>query len=149
MQVIKTVVKSRFGLSEVLGAVLILVISVIFGIALFTLFISYVGSSLQTLYTGPLGPRCEFSIVGYSINKTNGGYVVAVALYNYGDAQCVIEGALVINATTGNIIDVIPYSSPIKLNGFAVVKVNLGPIKPPIIIRLYSSDGSVGDAYVQ
>ncbi|MFP3156883.1 MAG: hypothetical protein RXQ97_01570 [Caldivirga sp.] len=138
----------RLGLSEIMGAVLILVISVVFGVALLTLFINYTHYSLQALYNGPLSPHCQFSVIGYAINKTTSGYVVALGLYNYGNAPCIIEGALVVNATTGNVITVVTYSNPIKFNGFTIIKLNVGSIKPPFIVRLYSRDGYVGGGLV-
>jgi hypothetical protein len=138
----------RLGLSEIMGAVLILVISVVFGVALLTLFINYMHYSLQALYNGPLSIHCQFSVIGYAINKTTSGYVVALGLYNYGNAPCIIEGALVVNATTGNVITVVTYSNPIKFNGFTIIKLNVGSIKPPFIVRLYSRDGYVGGGLV-
>lgn len=138
----------RLGLSEIMGAVLILVISVVFGVALLTLFINYMHYSLQALYNGPLSTHCQFSVIGYAINKTTSGYVVALGLYNYGNAPCIIEGALVVNATSGNVITVVTYSNPIKFNGFAIIKLNVGSIKPPFIVRLYSRDGYVGGGLV-
>ncbi|MFP3302122.1 MAG: hypothetical protein RXN84_06805 [Caldivirga sp.] len=138
----------RLGLSEIMGAVLILVISVVFGVALLTLFINYTHYSLQALYNGPLSTHCQFSVIGYAINKTTSGYVVALGLYNYGNAPCIIEGALVVNATTGNVITVVTYSNPIKFNGFTIIKLNVSSIKPPFIVRLYSRDGYVGGGLV-
>ena len=74
----------RLGSSEITGAVLILVISVVLSVALLALFINYINNSLQSLYSGPLGYHCEFSIIGYAVNDTAGTYNVALALYNYG-----------------------------------------------------------------
>ncbi|ABW01264.1 hypothetical protein [Caldivirga maquilingensis] len=142
-------VSLRLGSSEITGAVLILVISVVLSVALLALFINYINNSLQSLYSGPLGYHCEFTVIGYAMNDTAGTYEVALALYNYGSATCIINGAAIINATTGNVIMIIPYSSPIKFSKFTIVTIKVNSIKPPFIIRFYANDGYTGDAIVE
>uniref|UniRef100_UPI0025C6BD00 hypothetical protein n=1 Tax=Caldivirga sp. UBA161 TaxID=1915569 RepID=UPI0025C6BD00 len=100
------------------------------------------------IYSGPLGYHCEFAVIGYAVNDTAGTYDVALALYNYGSATCIINGAAIINATTGDVIMVIPYSSPIKFSKFTIVAIKAISIKPPFIIKFYSSNGYTGDALV-
>jgi len=139
----------RHGSSEITGAVLILVISVMLSVALLALFINYINGSLQSLYSGPLGYHCEFTVIGYAVNGTVNTYKVALALYNYGTATCIINDAAVINATTGNVIMVITYSNPIKFNRFTIVTITVNSIKPPFIIKFYSNDGYTGGALVE
>jgi len=42
----------------------------------------------------------------------------------------------------------VTYSNPIKFNGFTIIKLNVGSIKPPFIVRPYSRDGYVGGGLV-
>ena len=85
------------GISEVVGATILLVIAVALSLLIFGYFYGYLeslGYSLASLFTH----SCEFTIMGVAINRTGQSISsMSIALYNYGHAQCGISGIYILN----------------------------------------------------
>ncbi len=85
------------GISEVVGATILLVIAVALSLLIFGYFYGYL-ESLGYSLAGALSGSCEFSIMSTAFNTTGSSITsISVALYNYGDKPCDISGVYILN----------------------------------------------------
>ena len=136
------------GISEVVGATILLAIAVALSLLIFGYFYGYLGSlgySLADAFTR----SCEFTIMNVAFNVSGSSISsMSIALYNYGHAQCGISGVYVLNesviyqvASTNNCI-----TNPIvRLNPGQVVIFNYTSLNIPYgtnySVKVVSCDG--------
>ena len=88
-----------FGISEVVGATILLVISVALSLLIFGYFHSYI-SELGNALINTLNERCEFEVMSVVAN-TSGSTItsLSIVLYNYGGVACPISGVFLLNGS--------------------------------------------------
>ncbi|ADN50478.1 hypothetical protein Vdis_1090 [Vulcanisaeta distributa DSM 14429] len=88
------------GISEVVGATILLVIAVALSLLIFGYFYGYL-ESLGYSLANALSGSCEFSIMSTAFNTTGSSITsISIALYNYGNKPCDISGVYVLNEST-------------------------------------------------
>ena len=136
------------GISEVVGATILLVIAVALSLLIFGYFYGYLkslGYSLAGLFTH----SCEFTIMSVAFNVSGSSISsMDIAIYDYGNTQCDISGVYVLNesmiyqvASTNNCI-----TNPITmLNPGQVVILNYTNLNIPYgtnySVKVVSCDG--------
>jgi len=88
-----------FGISEVVGATILLVISVALSLLIFGYFHSYI-SELGNALIITLNKHCEFEAMSVVAN-TSGSTItsLSIVLYNYGGVACPISGVFLLNGS--------------------------------------------------
>jgi len=88
-----------FGISEVVGATILLVISVALSLLIFGYFHSYM-SELGNALINTLNKHCEFEAMSVVAN-TSGSTItsLSIVLYNYGGVACPISGVFLLNGS--------------------------------------------------
>ncbi|WP_054843459.1 hypothetical protein [Vulcanisaeta souniana] len=88
------------GISEVVGATILLVIAVALSLLIFGYFYGYL-ESLGYSLANALSGSCEFSIMSTAFNTTGSSITsISIALYNYGSKPCGVSGVYVLNEST-------------------------------------------------
>ena len=88
-----------FGISEVVGATILLVISVALSLLIFGYFHSYIGE-LSNALINTLNKHCEFEVMS-AVANTSGSTItsLSIVLYNYGGMTCPISGVFLLNGS--------------------------------------------------
>jgi hypothetical protein len=107
-----------FGISEVVGATILLVISVALSLLIFGYFHGYIGE-LGNALIDTLDERCEFEVVS-AVANTSGSAITSLSIvfYNYGGVACPISGVFLVN---GSVIYPIKISSNCVTSPIAVL----------------------------
>ena len=142
------------GVSELFGAVLLILITAVLGIIIVQFFINTTNQIKSTM--AKLGEKCIFRIVDVAINKSN-GYVssIIIKLYGVDYKTCKIKYVYVLNSQNLSTIDFIELRNPIKLSKGELKSITLisginltSGIELPFVLRIYSTDGSFDEYYV-
>jgi hypothetical protein len=107
-----------FGISEVVGTTILLVISVALSLLIFGYFHGYIGE-LGNALIDTLDERCEFEVVS-AVTNTSGSAITSLSIvfYNYGGVACPISGVFLVN---GSVIYPIKVSSNCVTSPIAVL----------------------------
>ena len=140
-----------FGISEVVGATILLAISVALSLLIFGYFHSYI-SELGNALVNTLNERCEFEVMSVVAN-TSGSTITSlgIALYNYGGVACPISGVFLLNGSAIYPIEVSSncVASPVAvLSPGRVVILNYTGLNVPYYsyeVRVVSCDGFIAE----
>ena len=140
---------SLTGISEISAASLMLVISIIVSIALFSTFNIYMsqikGGLDEILY------RCKFAIADYSVNVTGDEARVAIVVYNIGDISCIFDDVIIFDDETGNVIGRVRLATSIEIppGKLGIISFSVEDIAGvPFGVRVVSRDGYVQEVVV-
>jgi ABC-type Fe3+-siderophore transport system permease subunit len=140
-----------FGISEVVGATILLVISVALSLLIFGYFHSYI-SELDNALINTLNKHCEFEVMS-AVANTSGSTItsLSIVLYNYGRVACPISGVFLLNGSAIYPIKVSSncVTSPITiLNPGQVEILNYTGLNIPYYnyeVRVVSCDGFIAE----
>ena len=143
----KTLV-ARSGVSEITASIIMLLISVILSVILFSTFNVYLGE--VRLNIEEIAFSCEFAIVDVAVNETDDGLWVAVLVYNTGDITCTLADKALLLDVKGNAIASVELmgDAAIGPREFGLVRFFIEDVRPPFRVRLASRDGHVDEAFV-
>lgn len=139
------------GVSELFGAVLLILITASLGIAVLYFFITTT-DQLKTTLT-KLGDKCSFRIVDVAINKTDSLVSsMIIQVYGLSNKICELKYIYVLNVKNLNITyaetcDLILHKGELKSVLLNLTSKNK-KLRLPFILRIYSVDGSYDDYYV-
>ncbi|MGC8542308.1 MAG: hypothetical protein ACP5NQ_00095 [Vulcanisaeta sp.] len=88
------------GISEVVGATILLVIAVALSLLIFGYFYGYI-ESLGYSLANALTHSCEFTIMSIAFNASVSSIgSISIAIYNYGNTPCEISSIYILNEST-------------------------------------------------